>query len=465
MTPTQEQSEILDALTTPSNLMIRALAGTGKTSTLQMIDAALPGPTLFCCFNKAIAVEAERRVRSTTQVRTFNSLGHKIWASACAHNLKLDPQKILNIFKWLVDMEDRSSRPGLWAEWDTVRQGVDLARALGYIPDDHAKSERRLCLRKDVAALMDEQPSDLARTLIDRVLIESIRQAYNGVIDFADQTYMSAMFGGTYPRFPLVLIDEYQDLSPVNHEMVRKLTRSSRQIGVGDEAQAIYGFRGASASSMRDAVIQFDMRTFPLTLSWRCPSAIVKNVHWHVPDFKAAREGGVVIHNWKHGIADESTVLCRNNAPLVALAMQLVISGRSVNLSGIDIATRILKLMSKLGPETMTSAQTLSAIDNWEVDRLGNESKSASDLAECMRVFARQGTTLDVAIAYAKHLFNQSGTVRFLSGHKSKGLEWDHVYHLDSNLLGRRGQDPNVKYVIDTRAKESLTYIESSHAA
>lgn len=460
--PTEEQSAILDAVaSSTSNLMIQARAGCGKTATLTLIDAVSPGPNLLLCFNKSVATEAVAKVRSTTTVKTFNSLGHKIWASAIAGKIFLDPQKIHHIFRWLVEMEDRPARNYLWSLYDQVTQGVNLARALGYIPAEHAKADKRLCNRAQLAALLDERPDDYTLTLIDRILIESIRQAYLGSIDFADQTYMPALFGGTYPRFPLTLVDEYQDLSPVNHAMVAKLVKGRRQIGVGDEAQAIYGFRGASASSMRDATAAFDMRTLPLTLSFRCPSAIVSNVHWRVPDMRASTQGGTVNHSWTHGIADDTcTVICRNNAPLMAAAMKLIHAGRSVNVSGTDLGPKLIKLLTKLGPETLTQTQVLDAIDSWEAPRLAAESKSADDLANCLRVFARAGTSLGAAIAYAQHLFGQSGSVQFITGHKSKGLEFDHVYHLDKFLL-KAGQDLNVRYVIDTRARRSLTYIET----
>jgi superfamily I DNA/RNA helicase len=458
--PTLEQSAILDAVAaTPTNLMIRAYAGCGKTSTLELIDAAIPGPTLLVCFNKAIAATAAKRFRTTTQVRTFNSLGHRIWAAAISSKVTFNPQKILEIFRSLVDEAPKSDRGELWANWDSIRQGVDLARALGYIPIGHAKAEKSLCTAYQVLDLLDEAPTDLATYYIDTILTTSISQSYRGIIDFADQCYMPALFSGTYPRFPAVLVDEYQDLSPVNHEIVRKLTKSSRQIGVGDEAQAIYGFRGATSSSMADATSRYAMDIYPLSVSFRCPSRIVSNVHWRVPDFKAFRVGGTVLHA-KALAHDSATILCRNNAPLLARAMTLLKLGRSVDVSGIDLAAKLLKTMAKLGPESMTSAQTLSSIDNWEAAKLANDSKSAKDFAACMRVFARQGT-LDVAMAYAKHLFDQSGTVKFSTGHKAKGLEWDHVYHLDPQLLNSRGQDPNVRYVIDTRARESLTYLDS----
>jgi superfamily I DNA/RNA helicase len=71
----------------------------------------------------------------------------------------------------------------------------------------------------------------------------NIEQAFRGIIDFDDQIYMPTLFGGSWPQFPLVMIDEAQDLSPINHAMLSKLVKH-RLIAVGDPYQSIYGFRG-----------------------------------------------------------------------------------------------------------------------------------------------------------------------------------------------------------------------------
>ena len=104
--PTPEQQTILDAVkTTKQNIMIRARAGCGKTTMLEMIDHAEKAqPYLLMCFNKAIATEAEKRMRSATTVRTFNSLGHKIWAAAVDRKLSLNQKKILDTYRdWETD--------------------------------------------------------------------------------------------------------------------------------------------------------------------------------------------------------------------------------------------------------------------------------------------------------------------------------------------------------------------------
>lgn len=458
---TPEQLAILDFVATSrSNLMISALAGTGKSTMLWLLDkAAKVQPHLYLVFNSANAEEARTKFPSTTTVRTFNACGHRIWAAACAKNLSLNKRKIYNIFQALTEEVSRIEAKEMWEVYDQVIEGVHLARSIGYIPSNLANTDKRLCGAETLYTFMDSRPPALARLLINSILTESIRQAYEGTIDFQDQCYMPALFGGTYPRFPLVLIDEYQDLTPVQHAMIDKLCKSSRQIGVGDDAQSIYAFRGAMCGSMTHAKVGFEMAEMELSVSFRCKSEIVKNVHWRVPKFQWFDEGGRVEYVTSIAIGESPTILCRNNAPLISKAMSCLQSGVSVNVSGTDISGRLIRQMAKLGPEELTQAQTLSAIDTWELEKLANSSKSARDTAECMRVFARKSPSLGSTIAYAKHMFEQSGEIKFMTGHKAKGLEWDHVYHLQPELCTDFGQDPNVKYVIDTRAREVLSYI------
>ena len=94
MKPTTEQSNILDFIATEkSNLMIRARAGCGKSSTLKLIDqaATTAQPYLVICFSKSIADEARQsgEFRTSTTIKTMNAIGHGIWAEYCNKKLKL----------------------------------------------------------------------------------------------------------------------------------------------------------------------------------------------------------------------------------------------------------------------------------------------------------------------------------------------------------------------------------------
>lgn len=471
---TEEQSAVYAAATsTADNLMLQAYAGCGKTTTLEGIERAVPRqPILYLVFSKANAKAAARRMLSTTTVKTINAIGHNIWSAQGARNLRLDAQKSGVLLREIINAAPRAEQSAMWNAFSAVTDGVALAKALGYVPSSWtASSPLRLISRSAFHARLDERPDELTAELIDVVLMRSIREAFRGFIDFNDQVYMPALWGSHFlPRFPLILVDEYQDLSPVDHALIARLTGlakgtpHARLIGVGDEYQSIYAFRGARAGGMAEAIQQYSMTTFPLSISFRCPSEIVNHVHWRVPQFRASRHGGAV-HTPAtlsvNDIPESSTIICRNNAPLLHTAFNLLAHGHGVNVAGTDIGPRLIKTMQKLGDESMPQYETLAAIDAWAEERLAADSKTARDKAECMRVFARHGDSLGQAIAYAQHLLAQSGSITLLTGHKAKGHEWPNVIHLDPQLvrINPASQDPNIDYVISTRSSDNLTEI------
>ncbi len=471
MTPTQEQETILNHCkgTSYPNLMINALAGTGKSATLKLIDKASKiKPALYCVFNKrnqleAIAAQKAGEFNETTSIKTFNGLGHGIWAKAIAHPIVLDKSKSRTLWRELVDGLSRGDANEAWRQYSVVMDGMEKSKALGYIPSD-VKVAQSLITSSDLSHAMDERPNEYAQELIDQLLRESIRRAYLGLIDFNDQIYMPALFGGTFPKFPRVMVDEYQDQSPVNHALLARCI-SGRLIGVGDPFQNIYGFRGAKAGGMNAAVTQYSMTELPLSVSFRCPRAIVEAAQWRVPHFQWIKPGGEVTQHERLNaadIVDDAAVICRNNAPLLRLAFRLISAGRSVTVVGSELGPRLVAIMKKLGTDSTTRKDLIDAIEQWREEKLLANSKSANDLADCMRVFADHGTTLSSAVSYAEHLFAQQGTIRLLTGHKSKGLEFENVYFLDPDLCDHREQDQNLRYVIQTRSMNILNSVDSS---
>lgn len=471
MNPTQEQSDILDAdQSTDSNLMINALAGTGKSATLKLLDRAYRGkrPVLYLVFNKrnqleAVAAQKAGEFHETTSIKTFNGLGHGIWAKAIAHPIALDKSKTRTLWRELVDGLGRSDSQDAWKCYQVVMDGIEKAKANGYVPAD-VKRVTSLISREDLTHAMDERPDEYALELIDQLLRESIRRAYLGLIDFNDQIYMPALFGGPFPKFPRIMVDEYQDQSPVNHALLHRLIQG-RVIGVGDPYQNIYGFRGAKAGGMQAAVETYSMTELSLSISFRCPSEIVLAARWRVPHFQWSNIGGEVNDLERmdgSSFPDDSTIICRNNAPLLRIAFRLISAGRSVTVVGSELGPRLVAIMKKLGPDSMSKREVIDAIEQWREEKLLANSKSADDLADCMRVFADHGSTLSTMLSYAEHLFAQQGTIRLLTGHKSKGLEFDNVYWLDPELCDSREQDRNLAYVITTRSQNKLNKVDSS---
>ena len=75
-TPTKQQLDILEAFKNTRVLKVNAIAGSGKTSTLELLADANQKPSLLLAFNKSIADEASRRFPAHVSCRTINSLAY-----------------------------------------------------------------------------------------------------------------------------------------------------------------------------------------------------------------------------------------------------------------------------------------------------------------------------------------------------------------------------------------------------
>jgi DNA helicase-2/ATP-dependent DNA helicase PcrA len=102
-----------------------------------------------------------------------------------------------------------------------------------------------------------------------------------GVIDFSDQVAGALQVVRGHPsvaadlrdRYRVVLLDEYQDTSVVQTDLLAALFGGTAVMAVGDPHQSIYGWRGASAGNLGGFANAFapgaEAATFSLLTSWR----------------------------------------------------------------------------------------------------------------------------------------------------------------------------------------------------
>ena len=270
-----------------------------------------------------------------------------------------------------------------------------------------------------------------------------------------------------------------EDWTPyeITHEFykgdVYSFTISDNHLYVADgivthNCQAIYGFRGADEDSMPKLRQMFSMSELFLTLCFRSAREIVRNARWRAPDmaYRPDAPEGLVKHLAEWSFSDlrpGDAIICRNNAPLFKLALAMLRSGLRPELLGGEGMKNLSSALKKLGPKEMPQADALEALRKWEEEKAKKyKSKDrASDMAECLRVFIDQSPTLGEACALLERILQQSGSIYLMTGHKSKGLEYPRVFFLDRFLLKKDGQDANIRYVIETRAKEELYYVRS----
>ena len=118
--------------------------------------------------------------------------------------------------------------------------------------------------------------------------------------------------------------------------------------------------------------------------------------------------------------------------------------------------------MKKFGPRSMGQADVMAAIEDWQRKSRIRNPHVRRDRADSMKVIALQGRDLGAMLAYLRHMQYADGRIKLMTVHKAKGLEFQRVYILDQELIGRGGQEQNIAYVAKTRAREYLTYLDSS---
>jgi len=491
--PTIEQQAILAAVTgSEEPIMIDAKAGTGKTTTLKMVAGALPRrPSLALAFNKKIKEELEAAFPDHFTVKTMNGLGAGAWNKAIGKRCQVDTDKLGKILKAFIKSNsvelDRD-------DFSTVLQLVKRARTMGLVPE----GARATVIVKDNPdgweAVADSLFLDASETQIwvaRSVLRECIKQSYTGLVDFDDQIYMSALFGGVFDKYPLVMVDEAQDLSPLNHIQVRK-SAAGRLIVVGDPRQAIYAFRGADSSSM-DSLrgLRENWIDLPLSTTFRCPKAVVARQQTHAPGYNAhatAPDGEVVnfSSDWQAASlspgGEQVAILCRNNAPLFAAALRLIKQHIGCTLMGSEIGKALITLSKKVLPDDDASVELcIGLLREWgesEISKAranGKDERVAliQDKWDCFEAVIENSDAKTAGdIRRTLSTMFQAGSIRFTlaTGHKAKGLEWHTVVHLDpwrvpskyaktqaaaGHMIALQ-QDMNLQYVIETRTKFRL---------
>ncbi len=78
-------------------------------------------------------------------------------------------------------------------------------------------------------------------------------------------------------RFRHILLDEFQDINPVQYEAVKLLSASPHNLfAVGDDDQSIYGFRGSEPDCLRRFAEEFHAKRLLLDVNYRSRAEIVR---------------------------------------------------------------------------------------------------------------------------------------------------------------------------------------------
>jgi DNA helicase-2/ATP-dependent DNA helicase PcrA len=321
--PTEAQRDIIEA---PPTGIYRVIAGAGSGKTETMAQRVLwlvanghvqPQHVLGLTFTRKAAGElghrmgtrlAELQARGLAQgvdeferplVSTYNSFAGSLYREH-AILLGRDPDATVlsEASAWALARRvvTSSTLPAL-AEWDYSAN--ELTRVVRVLAQRCAENSVE---REDIEKFCESfhqlaelpaggtgqyadvdkwvQTVDSLVPLLDLVSEYAEAKRVRGLIEFSDQVALALELVKRHPdiareitlQHQVVLLDEYQDTSVAQTQLLAGLFSGHPVMAVGDPHQAIYGWRGASSSNLVEFADTFGkdvVQTFTLATSWR----------------------------------------------------------------------------------------------------------------------------------------------------------------------------------------------------
>jgi len=532
--PSPQQAGYFEWITSgKGSCILEAVAGAGKTTTLIKGLLRMEGSVFFGAYGKDIAKEIKRKVEEDRASRPglYISTMHGVGYSACISawpKTQLDDRKTAKMLSAMVT-ED----PIRWkhaADFPVfIQRMVSFGKQFLLGCRDKPSADNLVVWLKLVQHFSVDQ--DLPENVEPEEVLPVVIEVYNRCrlecperIDYDDMLFGPIAYELRFYKNDWVLVDEAQDINPARRELARRLLKKNgRAVFVGDSRQAIYGFTGAGGDSLERIAEEFNCVRLPLTVTYRCPKAVVNYAHrWvqHIEAHPSAPEGIVRPVRYKTdepcpacaGIAAEpiklafghkckecggsgrkslgpwflqdkpgptDAIICRYTRPLILTAYGLIKEGIACKVEGRDIGNGLIALAQ------LWKIRRISVLEERLVVYLEREIQKAraagsekreeeiTDKVGTLQVFidrckARGISDIDGLIREIRSLFDDDvkECLVLCSGHKAKGREWDTVRWILHSPRMRSGRQPweavqeeNIHYVICTRAKKELVLI------
>ena len=293
------------AETVEGPVLILAGAGSGKTRTVtyriahMLQNLRIPGNQILAVSftNKAAAEMKERvshlvsaKTRRGITLSTFHSLGIRILREDIHH---LGYNNLFTIY----DQADQMSivreglknyRSGKNYDRGTIMSKIGFLKNAGISAEEFPKSKH----------YDPENNYDGAAEYVYHFYQDKL-QFYNA-LDFDDILFLVVKLFNKFPevakkyseRFLYIMIDEYQDTNSLQFSLIQSLTSTHQNICVvGDDDQAIYGFRGADISNILNFEKQYkDTKVIKLEENYRSTFPILNLANKVIKENKQRKE-------------------------------------------------------------------------------------------------------------------------------------------------------------------------------
>lgn len=300
--PNAGQLQVLQHTSGP--LLVVAGAGTGKTHTItqkigKLLDEGIePNHILAITFTEKAASEMLERVMDAQQgllldlpIMTYNGFGDSLLREygidiGLPRSFRLlTPQAQIVFVRERIDQFNLDYFLPLTGSPDGIIE--DMLKFF-------SKLKQHIITAKAYQTFADKLPANDAAEQLDRQKHRELANAFatyiqlcrtENVIDYDDQIYLTIELLEKRPnvqkvlheRFHTVFVDEFQDTNPMQSRLIDLILPKSRNlVVVGDDDQAIYGFRGATIANILSFKDRYpDAAEAALTVNYRSHQSIL----------------------------------------------------------------------------------------------------------------------------------------------------------------------------------------------
>lgn len=479
---------------------VKALAGTGKTTTLEECFSRIKPfeRAIAFAFNTDIAKELTNRITAKNlkfvEAKTLHSFGLSMYRMVY-NKVQIDKNKVMTILYSRMGDNPESNEIRM-----TIAKIVSLAKGqLSSTVDEIDEIIYRYGIEispakedgpfppkgKSNANAIPTAEEALREYVIAMVLavLDDCKKTPN-VIDFDDMIWMPVVLNLSIKKHDRVFIDETQDLNKAQIELaIRSVKPTGRVLAVGDPHQAIYGFRGADFNAVPMIIEKLNATILPLSVTYRCAQSIVKEAQRFVPELEAspnAEEGQVTSIKFEDvfsKIKEGDFLISRTNAPLINLCLRFLKDGRRANILGRDIGASLSVLVKKMKAKSVV--ELVDRIEGWAIKEINSllarkpprDTLPVEDKRDCIIALCEGANSVKEVLNRIEQLFSDTDERRIItltSTHRSKGLERENVFLIKNTYMKYRKnstpaqmqEEKNLYYVGVTRAKKNLYFFD-----
>ena len=481
------------------NLIVQAVAGAGKTTTLiECANRIGDGKSiLMLAHNKSTRDTLKERVgdKKNVHVYTLHGLAWRMFIEHFGSEPELDDDKYRNYINKNIstlagEEYNKLNGPARLQYKYNVFELIDKSR---HNLKQSEKEITKMAKKKYGMTLVADECKFASEVLKWGV-------SNTEVVDFQDLLWFPSQFGyiTKFYTADIIMLDEAQDASLAQQDVIKRcFTRKTRMFSFGDRDQTINSWCGSDTDAFehlkdRDT-FRRNAKEYPLTTNYRCGYKIIEYAKRYTDNNIHAREGaheGIVnLNAHLYEIKEGDMVLCRNMAPLMEFYRIAISQGKKVYFRGEEFGKNLKNIVDcSYGDSVKEIIFSIKRrlIAYWdfltettELDKretmLNPGVISLLDTIKAIENMPRTVETRNDIDKFIKDVFSDEGKegIQLSTIHKAKGLEADNVFIICPSLIPSRlaeldwekEEERHLQYVMCTRPKNSLNFVTERELA